>query len=235
MAKNTSGGAATPKKPAAKNPVKEPQSKTAVTKESFDPIGWVGGFFTGALSLIGLGPTNPYSAAPRDFVRLKSADLMHAVETDADETREQGKAYMAHVARVVDTRNRLKTNAIQDARHTIDRWEALAEQAADRIEHAPLDKQAEMSGKEMLALITQVETEFRALVPSDIMQMAADVSKIIQGGGDMSAIIGLVDGIQSTSKTKRRRALAMAGADEQLTQEMDTPGAIVGTPTSAPA
>jgi hypothetical protein len=233
MAKNTSGGAATPKKPAAKTPVKEAQAKPGASKESFDPLGWVGGFVAGALSFIGLGPTNPYSAAPRDFVRLKSADLMHAVETDADETREQGKAYMAHVARVVDTRNRLKTNAIQDARHTIDRWEALADQAATRIEHAAPEKQADMSAKEMLALITQVETEFRALVPSDIMQMAADVSNIIKGGGDMSAIIGLVDGIQSTSKTKRRRALAMAGADEELTAEMDNPAAIVGTPTGA--
>lgn len=233
MSKKTDGGTATPKTAASKKqqPAKSLPASSAAS--SFNPLAWIGGLLEGTISFLGLGPTNPFSSAPRDFVRLKSEDLLHAVEADAEEAYTQGKNYLEHIKRVIETRNRLKANAIQDARHAIGRWEALAEQAATRIELQPKDKQEAASAKEMLALITQVETEFRAMVPGDILQMAADISKIIAGGeGSAESLKSLVEGITSSSKSKRRKAMAMAGASDELVQEMDSPGAVAGVPAT---
>jgi len=172
--------------------------------------------FASFLSFIGLGPKNPHTSAPLDYVRIRTADLLHSVETDAEEARLQGAAYVEHIRKVVDTRNRLKTNAIADARHVINRWEALADQSAARIAALPADQQAEAARREMQALVAAVEVDFRTLVPEDITLMANQLSSAILAGEGDSAIAAMVNNLSRAKTKKTTTAYKMTGADPLL-------------------
>lgn len=218
----TTTEAAAPKKAGKK---KSAPKKAETTAESatapVEETSYIGGFLSSVAAFFGFGPTNPHVNAPTDYVRLKGQDLMHAVNADADEARTQGKQYIDHVKNVVAARNRLKANAIDDARHVISRWEALAEQAAIRIAALPADQQETASTKEMTKLVIAVETEFRAIVPSDIAQMAEDLSVAIQAGTGTDAIRDLVASIGKAKAKAKRSAIAMAGGDKQLEATLD--------------
>ena len=172
--------------------------------------------FASFLSFIGLGPKNPYTSAPLDYVQIRTADLLHSVETDAEEARLQGAAYVEHIRKVVETRNRLKTNAIADARHVINRWEALADQSAARIAALPADQQAEAARREMQALVASVEVDFRTLVPEDITLMANQLSSAILAGEGDSAIAAMVNNLSRAKTKKTDTAYKMTGADPLL-------------------
>lgn len=202
-------------------PIAEEQASAVPSAQSKSTSSfWTSPFVT-ILAFIGLGPKNSNIAAPTDYVQIKARDLLYAVESAADEARVQGKSYVQHVQHVVDTRNRLKQNAIADARHVVSRWETLAEQAADRIAAFPEDQQAEIAKREMQALVTAVEVDFRTLVPEDIALMANQLAAAINAGQGEEAIAALVANVDRVKKKQATTAMRMAGGDAALATAME--------------